>query len=156
MEKLILFLDHVLDSYLLDIVEKLRMSEAWILRFQNRNFLYFKSRGTEKYELFSQGTHNFTPKSLVPIIQIHSFKTRNMLPSFRPCHTLAYSPNVWITYCIFQIRTTFLRINCCFFWLQGYLSCFICVHCCLHLTHNSSASNTLSVRTPSMPTYENV
>ena len=33
--------DYVLDSYWLDIIEKLWMSGAWILRFQNRNSLLF-------------------------------------------------------------------------------------------------------------------
>ena len=66
-----------------------------------------------------------------PQANIRIIKTN--LP-LRPCHTLAYSPSEWITYCIFQIRTTFLRINCCSFWLQRYFSCFICAHCCLHLT----------------------
>ena len=43
----------------LDITEKIWMSEAWILRFDNHYSFVFEIPGDWKNELFSQGTYNF-------------------------------------------------------------------------------------------------
>ena len=64
---LTLFLDHVLDSYRLDTIEKLWTSEALILRFQNHNSFVIQISGDWKILVFSQRTYNFqnlTNKSL--------------------------------------------------------------------------------------------
>ena len=66
-EKLMLFLDDILEPYRSDIILKLWMSEAWILRFENHYFVYLKSQGTGKWA-FLRGTYqnsqNLTRKSL--------------------------------------------------------------------------------------------
>ena len=54
-----MFLDNVLNSYRLDIVEKLWIGGAWILRFQNRNPFVFQILGDWRERAFSQGTYKF-------------------------------------------------------------------------------------------------
>ena len=53
-----LFLDDILEPYRSDIILKLWMSEAWILRFGNHFFFGFKIPGDWKNELFPRGTYN--------------------------------------------------------------------------------------------------
>ena len=67
--KSLLFLDHESEFSRSDIVLNLWLSEAWFLQFPDFDLaLNFKSQGTEKFELFSQGTYgsqNLTHQTLV-------------------------------------------------------------------------------------------
>ena len=56
---MMLFLDHVLDSYWVDVVDKVWMSEAWILRSDNRYFFALEFPGNWKIDLFSQKNYKF-------------------------------------------------------------------------------------------------